>query len=345
VSWDSLYAAIAEARAAVAAAAPDAAVAAEGEAYVARVMAAGMGGAVLGHLFQQDGLSRALPCHGGPNPDYIMRFAPVDAAGHYRLEGRLNGSERIGVGLYGFGPNGEQIPAGYVTFDRTNCAADGGFSLELGGNGLPIQPGTRVMLARVLHRDPASDPAQLRFTGGAAQPGLALATGSADGALAFVARSLASNVREYLKWSAAAHDLRNRLDVAPPELTDAVQGDPDTQYYLGGFDLCEDEWLEVTMPEAMSRPEGISGYWSLHAYNYWYEHLQTPGVHDRNARRSADGRIRIAVGPGPGAHAENRIDTLGRRRGAFICRIIGQSGVGDGLRHAAGRPMAVVRRL
>jgi hypothetical protein len=82
VSWDVLHEAVAEAREAVAALAPDPIVAADGEAYVVRVLAAGLGGAVLGHLFQQDGLSRALPCYGGPNPDYIMRFAPVDASGH-----------------------------------------------------------------------------------------------------------------------------------------------------------------------------------------------------------------------------------------------------------------------
>ena len=176
MSWDELHQAIAEARSAIAAQAPDPAVAAEGEAYVARVLAAGLGGSVLGHLFQQDGLSRALPCYGGPNPDYIMRFAPVDANGHYRLDGRLNGSERVGVGLYSYGPNGAPLAAGYVAFDPANCAADGSFAIDLdggegGGAGLRIQPGTRVMLVRVLHRDPGSEPASLRFTGGAPQQG------------------------------------------------------------------------------------------------------------------------------------------------------------------------------
>lgn len=334
MTWTALYEAIDQARAAVAAAAPDSAVAAEGEAYVARVLAAGLGGAVLGHLFREDGLSRALPCYGGPNPDYIMRFAPVDPAGRYRLEGQLNGSERIGVGLYGAGPAGEQIPAGYTVIDRTTSAPDGSFSLEIGGAELPILPGTRVMLARVLHRDPCSDPARLRFSGGAVPAGPALITGSADGALAFVARSLASNVGEYLKWSAAAGELHNRLDVAPPALTAAVQGDPDTQYYLGGFDLADGEWLEVVMPP------GIAGYWSLHAYNYWYEQLQIAGVHDRNAKTGVDGRIRIAVGPVLPKTADNRIDTLGRRRGAFICRIIDPGRAGD----SRQPPVAVVLR-
>jgi hypothetical protein len=329
--WDDLNAAIATARELISAAAADPEVAAEGEAYIARVVAAGLGGAVLGHLFQQDGLSRALPCYGGPNPDYIMRFAPVDASRSYRLEGRLNGSERVGVGLYNYeGPNGVPLEVGYTAFDSSNTAPDGSFAIDLGPDGLPVPPGARVVLIRVLHRDPESDPARLSFTGGAPASGLALATGSADGALGFAAHSLANNVREYLKWTKVARQYRNRLDSAPPELTATVQGDRDTQYFLGGYDLGEGEWLQVTMPA------GMGGYWSLHAYNYWYEHLQTPGAHDRNTRPDADGRIRIAVGPVLPPDAANRIDTLGRRMGAFVCRIIGGSD---------GRPGTELRRL
>ncbi len=326
MSWEALNAAVAAARELVAAQAPDAETAAEGEAYVTRAMTAGLGGAMLGHLFQQDGLSRALPCYGGPNPDYIMRFAPVSAGESYRLEGRLNGSERVGVGLYSYGANGAPLEAGYAAFDRGNCAADGSFAIDIGGDGaLPIAPTTRVALVRVLHRDPESDPAHLRFTGGTPASGLALAMGSNDAALRFVAHSLQSNVREYLKWTAVARAYRNRLDSAPPELTETVQGDRDTQYFLGGFDLAEGEWLEVTMPADIAG-YGSGGYWSLHAYNVWYEHLQTPGAHDRNAVADADGRIRIAVGPVLPEGPVNRIDTLGRRQGAFVCRIIGTGG-------------------
>jgi hypothetical protein len=121
-----------------------------------------------------------------------------------------------------------------------------------------------------------------------------------------------------MKWMAAARDLPNRLDSAPPALADTVVGDADTQYFLGGYDLGEGEWLEVTLPS------GLSGYWSLHAYNYWYEHLVTPGVHYRNAVADADGRVQIAVGPAVPAIAGNRIDTLGCRKGALVCWIVNQ---------------------
>lgn len=330
--WKALTEAVDAAGELIAAAAPDSEVAAEGDAYVSRIVTAGMAGAVLGHLFREDGLSRALPCHGGPNPDYRMYHAPVDATARYRLSGRLNGSERVGVGLYRFGENGTLLEAGYAAFDHANCP-DGSFAVDIAEGaeapaGLALHPETRIMLIRVLHRGPASEAADLALAGAPPTSGPALMTGSNDGALQFVAGSLLGTVREYLKWTEASRALANRLDEAPAHLAETVQGDPDTLYLLGGYDLGEGEWLEVTMPA------DLRGYWSLNGYTYWFEHLQTPGVHDRNAKPDGDGRITIAIGPDAPAGALNRIDTLGRKRGALICRIIGG---------AAQRPVVAVR--
>lgn len=321
MSWDALNAATAEARALVAAEAPDAVTAAEGEAYVSRVVTAALATAFMGHRLTQNGLSMPLPVYGGPNPDYIMRHSAIDAAGRYRLEGRINGSERIGVGLYTLGQNGAPLIAGYTAMDRDDCDADGSFAIDMaagvsGPGTLAIPEGARIMMVRVLHRD-GSPPAHLDFTGGAPARGPTLVTGSNDGALAFAANTVRANVFEYMKWVAAARDLPNCLAAAPSELAETVVGDADTQYFLGGFDLAEGQWLEIVMPA------GLTGYWSLHAYNYWYEHLVTPGVHDRNAVRSPDGTVVISVGPDAPADAQNRIDTLGRRKGAFVCRIVG----------------------
>lgn len=320
-AWEVLNAAIAEARQRVADEAVDQATAIEGEAYVARVVASALTPAVLGHRLTEGGLSMPLPVYGGPNPDYIMRHSPVSADGRYRLEGRLNGSERVAAGLYRLGRKGAPMVAGYCAFDRTNCNPDGSFSLDIaaglaGPGTLTIEPDVRIFMVRVLHRDD-SQPALLRFTGAPQQRGPSLATGSTEGALGMAAHMVRANIAEYMKWVRAARNLANRLDVAPPDLADTVIGDSDTRYFLGGYDLDEGEWLEVVLPG------DLDGYWSLHAYNYWYEHLVTPGVHDRNAVIGADGKVTIAVGSQVPADAANRIDTLGRRRGAFVCRIVG----------------------
>jgi hypothetical protein len=70
-----------------------------------------------------------------------MRFAPVDASQSYRLESRLNGSERAGVGLYNYDrPNGAPLEVGYAAFDRNNTAPDGSFAIGPGLGGCPSCP-------------------------------------------------------------------------------------------------------------------------------------------------------------------------------------------------------------
>ena len=337
--WQALDAAIAAARAAVAAEAPDAETAAEGEAYVARVVTSALAAAFMAHRLTQGGLTTPLPVYGGPNPDYHMSHTLVDPARHYRLEGRLNGSERVGVGLYTVGRNGAPLVAAYTAFDRGNVDAEGGFTLDLavgaeGPGTLAIPEGARILMCRVLHRD-GSPPAQLSLAGGSPLRGPTLAGGSAEAALAHVAKTVQGNVTEYMKWVNAARSLPNRLADAPAELAETVIGDADTQYFLGGYDLAEGEWLEVELPGELAGPGKC--YWSLHAYNFWYEHLVTPGAHDRNAQVGPDGTIRIAVGPDVPAEAPNRIDTLGHRKGAFVCRIVGHGRI-------IAPPRAVVRQ-
>ncbi|WP_159981334.1 MULTISPECIES: hypothetical protein [unclassified Novosphingobium] len=320
--WEALQVAVAQAREEIAAHATDADMLAQGDAYVMRVVSASLADAFLGHLLNNDGLSRALPSRGGPNPHYLMDSARIDPARRYALTGRLNASERVGIGLYALDANSSLLEVGYSTFDRTNTGEDGEFRLDMaahasGPSTLAIPPACRLILVRTLHRADGQPAAQLRLEGGDAASGLALATGSADGALARVAQGTIASVREYLRWTRAVASKPNCLDIAPPELAATVQGDRDTQYYLGYFDLRPGEWLEVSMPS------GLPGYWSLHAYNHWFESLQIEGAHDRNTICDADGLIQVRVGPDIPSKLPNRMETTGLSCGALICRIIG----------------------
>ena len=324
--WAALDAAVAAARAEVAAVAPDAATAAEGDAYVIRILTTGLSDAFLGHLMTEHGLSRALPTRGGPNPDYRMVHAGLDPARRYRLEGKLNASERVGVGIYSFGPGGSADLSAYAAFDATSTDAVGRFALNVaadaaGPGTLPIKPGARVIMMRTLHRDPEGEPARLALKGGPPIRDLALAQGSTAAALAQVARGLRTSITTFLEWTAVTAAAPNRFLAEEPALTQGVQGDPDTIYYLGYYQLQPGEWLEVTLPQ------GITGYWSLHAYNHWCESLPGASAGNNSAIADADGRIRIAIGPDNAGDAPNRIDTLGRRRGVLICRIIGAEAV------------------
>jgi hypothetical protein len=320
--WDAVNAAVATARAEVAAAAPDPSTAGEGEAYVMRVLAACLSDAFLGHLTSEGGLSRALPVRGGPNPDYRMVHAGLDPRRRYRLEGKLNASERVGVGIYSFGAGGSADLLAYAAFDATKVDAAGRFAIDIAANAegpgtLPIPAGARVVMMRTLHRDAAGEPAQLLLSGGPPIRDLTLAQGSVAAALGQVANALTTAIRTFLEWSAVTSAAVNGFHAETPRMTQGVQGDPDTIYFLGSFHLAEREWLEVTLPA------GIPGYWSLHAYNHWCEALPGAGIGDNTAAPEPDGRIRIAVGADGWGDAPNRIDTLGRRRGALICRFIG----------------------
>jgi hypothetical protein len=328
--WEAVNAALALAQAEIAAAAPDAATAAEGEAYVARILATCLNDAFLGHLQTENGLTRALPTRGGPNPDYRMVHAGLDPARRYRLEGQLNGSERVGIGIYSFGPGGSAELAAYAAFDARSVDTEGRFALDIaadaaGADTLPITPGARVVMMRTLHRNPHSEPARLVLNGGAPVADLTLAQGSAEGALGQVAQGLLTSIRSFLEWSAATSAAPNRFLAKEPKLTQGVQGDPDTIYYLGYYQLEPGEWLEVTMPAGFST--SWPAYWSLHAYNHWCESLPGASMGNDRCVTDASGRIRIAIGPDSPGDAPNRINTLGRRRGVLICRIIGAEAV------------------
>jgi hypothetical protein len=320
--WDAVNDAVAAARADVAAAAPDPASAAEGDAYVMRVLTTCLNDAFLGHLLNENGLTRALPTRGGPNPDYRMAHAGLDPSRRYRLEGRMNSSERVGVGIYSFGPGGSADIFAYAAFDATTTDANGCFAVNIGAGAdgpgsLPVKPGAQVMMTRTLHRDSQGEPARLVLQGAQPIRDMTLAQGNADAALGQVARALRTSITTFLEWTAVTSAAPNSFLAEEPTLTQGVQGDPDTIYFLGYYQLEQGEWLEVILPA------GIPGYWSLHAYNHWCESLPGAGVGNSSCITEADGRIRIGIGPDNAGEAPNRIDTLGRRRGVLICRVIG----------------------
>lgn len=320
VGWSTLSHALATARSELFAAAPSEEDAREAEAYLLRVMTACLSDAFLNHLLTQDGLSRALPTKGGPNPDYLLWHAPVDPTGRYRLEGRLNDSERVGVGLYSFA-GGATVLEGYARFDRTTVDASGRFALDIaaeatGPGTLKSTPASRVLLIRTLHRAAHGQPCSLTLAGGASQPRLSPAAGNSETALQMAGQATLRGVRQYLEWSRQTRADPNRFGL-PASLAAEVRSDPDTHYSLGYYELGDGELLEVTMPE------GIDGYWSLHAYNHWCEYLPGASVHDLSAVPDQDGRIRARIGTEVASDTVNRIDTLGRRRGVLIFRTIG----------------------
>lgn len=306
--WSGFDAAVATARAELLAAAPDADTAAEAEAYLMRVVAATLADAFVKEHLTVGGLGRALPVKGAPNPDYILWGGGIDPTRAYRLEGRLNGSERVGVGAYALDANGGTLLTWYAAVDPSSTASDGSFDLAL------VPPAeSRVLVVRVLHRDPAAEPARLVLSGGATSPGLTPVTGTVDGALAFAARSLLAGVRQFLEWTRLISAQPNTVVEPPPSIAAVVEGDPATRYLFAAYDLSPGQTFEVLIPD------GLPGYWSLHAYNHWLEALPGAGVHDRSAVPDPDGRIRVRIGAAADQPKPNHIEPA-RGRGVLVFR-------------------------
>ncbi len=316
--WTTWLEALDSARAELIAAAPSGTTAAEVESFVARAAAAGLRDALLADSLTEGGLTRTLPVMGAPNPDYRMWHSAIDPERCYRLEGRINGSERVGIGLYAFGLDGTALLRGYAAFDLGNVGSDGSFALNLAADasapsGLAIAPDCRAMMLRVLHRD-ESAPACATLRGGPSA--VWLGADSCDAAIGQAGMRLLRSVRQFLRWSRLASEAPNQIAPPPSLIAKEVQGDPDTIYGIGYFELAPDECLEVELPR------GLAGYWSLWAYTHWLELLPGAGVHDRNAVPDPDGRIRIRIGPAP-PDLPNAVNTHGRRRGVLIYRSIG----------------------
>lgn len=322
--WGAFNTVMATARKELISAAPDADSRIEAEAYLMRVMTQSLNDAFLNHLLTEKGLSRALPTKGGPNPQYIIFHAAIDATRRYRLHGQLNDSERVGAGLYAFTSTGAALLTSYAAFDSAKSESGGNFVLDIaadatGPGALTIKPGARVLMIRVLHRNPLGRSCSLALEGGNAANDLALAGGTTEKALAQAGNSTLRAVRQFLQWSHLTSASPNRFTSPPPNIAEETQGDPDTTYILGYYDLHEGEYLEALLTAPSN------GYWSLQAYNHWCEALPNASVDDRTSVIDDDNMIRISIGPNLSPAVANRLDTLGRYRGVLILRYIGEA--------------------
>ena len=146
---------------------------------------------------------------------------------------------------------------------------------------------------------------------------MSLAGGSTTAALSRAAQITTASVRQFLSWSEQASANPNQFCGEVEGLAQTVQGEPDTEYYLGYFELAENEVLQVTMPS------DLDCYWSIHAYNHWCEYLPGASAHDQNTQANDDGNIVISIGSQLALDAVNSIDTRGRDRGVLLCRVNG----------------------
>jgi hypothetical protein len=172
---------------------------------------------------------------------------------------------------------------------------------------------SRVLIIRELHKVDTTTPATIhveRLDGPAS-----LLTGPLGNVFAMAAERVKATLHQYLRWTELFTEAPNAMRQMPQELDDAVNGDPDTRYYSGGFVLEADQVLEITIPEIEC------DYWMIQANTHWLEPLAGAHVNDATAERDSDGVIRVRVGTGPIAEP-NALDSGGRARGTLLYRTV-----------------------
>jgi hypothetical protein len=275
------------------------------------------------------------PKIGLDNPDYVYCAAKLDPEASYCLRGELGDAHMIGFGTYsgGLGTPGGLQRDGYLESGALELDADGRFEITVSrqehpGNWLPMGPRTNALNARqtLLHR--ARDrqaPLELELVGGGSPPP-PLDPARFSQAIDRTGLVLEGVVSQFLGWTASFEAHRHEIREIDPALLAVAQGDPNTRYCYGYWEIGEDEAFVIDLDP----PE--CEYWNLQIGNHWLESLDFMSfpthVNHATAVTDADGHVRVVVArQDPGV--PNWLDTAGHARGALALRFVGASEIPD----------------
>jgi len=299
------------------AAAPDEQSRAQADGYLARLTVYGLEREFLAAQREQHGLNFLTPRIGGYTPDYRMAQARLDPRRRYRLRGRLNDAYRLGMGVYSAFSGGRLQLDAYATQREIDVDGQGCFAVTIEPgtptrNRLPLQPTSNMLILRELDLRPDDLPAELRLDCLSAPADAATPPGA--GGLAAAQQFIEGMAVQFLRWTQRFAECRNRMMPLPEDLDQAVRGDPGTLYYVGSFDLAEDEQLEIAIP-------GVAcDYWGLALSTYWLEPLAARLNH-ATAQADADGVCRVRLSR-CAIEGINALDTGGLGRGVMWYRTI-----------------------
>ena len=279
-------------------------------------------------------MSTPLRQVGGPNPDGEYDLCAISPGEAYRIAGR-----RGSVAYLGF-----QVMAGTGLTPRRQAAYVGDTGLELDDGGgfsfviAPTDPGTgerwlpvpedasAIVVRQYIADRSTETPATYAVTR-LAPPGPVAPLDDATmaeqlTALGWTAVKLMTLHRTVLP---ELLERPNRLVTAEPASLGSENTTPDNLYMIGGFDLGDDEALQIDIVPPASR------YWSVTLENIWHECLEPfrrrSSLTSAHVEPGPDGVVRVVVaGSDPGADLGTDtgighwLDTGGRRRGFVTLR-------------------------
>lgn len=262
------------------------------------------------------------------NPDYVYARARLSPAYDYLLRGRIGDAHLISFGTFsgGLGTPKGLVRDAYLTTDEMELGPDGSFEISLSserkqGSWLRLGPETNALQVRQTllerHRQAPGTLELVRADGGAG-PG-PLDPAKFEAALDRVGLTIGGTVGVFLNWTERFRAHLHEIRPLAPELLAFAQGDPNTSYHYGYWELAPHEAFVIEL-----RPPPCE-YWNLQIGNHWLEsldfHHHRTHVNQATVRPEADGSVRIVV-----AHRDpgvpNWLDTAGHRRGGLALRYV-----------------------
>jgi len=303
---------------------------AEGFRYLARLTSTFLGNATADPMPAVTALRPMGAKIGLDNPDYVYFNVPLDHRHEYIVRGHMGDAHLIGFGTFsgGLGTKEGLIRDGYLESTELEFGPEESFEIHLGRekgelpNWLPMKEKTNsIQIRQTLLERARQRPGPIELERlGESTPAPPLDPARFAGVLDRAGGIVAGTVGQFLGWTkdfaAHPHEIRP-LD---PALMTFAQGDPNTRYNYGYWELDEDEAfvIEFTPPECE--------YWNLQIGNHWLESFdfmhRNTHVNHHTAIPDERGVVRVVVSPSdPGQ--PNWLDTAGHRRGALALRWVG----------------------
>ena len=263
---------------------------------------------------------------GADNPDSFYQNAALDGRNDYLIRGRRGSVAYLGLGTY-YGDYNREGPSGcsgYLEAGDLKMAADGSIEILLSsqkkpGNWLPMREDTTMLIVRQNFLDHETErPAELTIDRlGEKGPPAPLTADFMAGALEQVATYVSATAELFDRWARGFAQAPNELVAMDPATTGGAHGDPNIFFYMGYWELADDEVLliEAQPPECQ--------YWNFQLNNHWMESLDyryhTIHYNKHTTYYRPDGSFRLIV-----AHEDpglpNWVDTAGHRRGTMALR-------------------------
>ena len=272
------------------------------------------------------------PKIGGDNPDYLYGSATISGRYEYIIRGKINDAFNIGIGSYygGLGSGKGLLRSGYLTLSDLKKDEKGNFKIivsktKQGENWLPLfDESNSIMIRQTMLERQNDEPADLKVE--LLNPGSVkkmhpkiLSSKDFETSLQTAGLFIGGVVNQFINWTNTFRENPNKILTTDPKLLQFAEGDPNTLYYNGYFDLAEGEALEVTLDPP------VCEYWNLQVTNYWLESLDyfdyNTNFNHSNAKINHDGKVIIVISKkNPGV--DNWIDTAGHDRGCISMRWI-----------------------